>query len=77
MIRRVRTAVTDALKAYGYDCSGKRISAGVGKVNKDEDLFGTIVLSAKESALTTEMDVIRKQAGMAVKTLITDVQGEV
>ncbi|KAB8294768.1 hypothetical protein EYC80_006730 [Monilinia laxa] len=39
MIRRVRTAVTDALKAYGYDCSGKRISAGVGKVNKDEDLF--------------------------------------
>ncbi|KAG4026693.1 hypothetical protein MFRU_037g00060 [Monilinia fructicola] len=70
MIRRVRTAITDALKAHGYDCSGKRISAGVGNFNKDQDLFGTILLSAKEPALTTEMDVIRKQAAMAVKTLI-------
>ncbi|QSZ34634.1 hypothetical protein DSL72_007488 [Monilinia vaccinii-corymbosi] len=71
MVRRIRAAVTESLNKHGYDFSGKRIiAAGTEKVGQGEDLFGTMVLSAREPALTAKIDVVREQAGQAVSKMI-------
>ncbi|KAI9641814.1 Chitin synthase, class 5 [Ciborinia camelliae] len=70
MVRRVRTAVIEALKKHGYDLSGRRIPAGVGKDNKDEEIFGTMLISTKEAAMTAKMDDIQEQAELAVSAMM-------
>lgn len=65
MMRRIRTAIKEALRKYDYDLSGKRISDG-----KGDDLVGTMIISAKDKALTAKMDILQDQADMAVAALI-------
>lgn len=69
MVRRVRTAITEALKKHGYDLGGRRISAGLGRDSKGEGLVGTMIISTKERALTAKMDVLQNQADIAVGVL--------
>ncbi|EMR90840.1 putative brca1 c terminus domain-containing protein [Botrytis cinerea BcDW1] len=70
MVRRIRTAIREALKNHDYDLSGKRISNSIGRGSKGEDLVGTMIISAKDKALTAKMDVLQDQAEMAVTALI-------
>ncbi|APA12026.1 hypothetical protein SS1G_05602 [Sclerotinia sclerotiorum 1980 UF-70] len=70
MVRRVRTAITEALKKHGYDLSGRKVSNDIGRNKKNDDLVGTMIISTKEGSLTAEMDVLREQAEMAVATMI-------
>ncbi|CAD6445605.1 3038e6ac-5ea2-4f9e-9e0f-021d002637c6 [Sclerotinia trifoliorum] len=70
MVRRVRTAMTEALKKHGYDLSGRKVSNDIGRNKKNEDLIGTMIISTKESSLTAKMDVLQEQAEMAVATMI-------
>ncbi|KAJ8066814.1 hypothetical protein OCU04_004198 [Sclerotinia nivalis] len=69
MVRRVRTAMTEALKRHGYDLSGRKVSNDVER-NKNGDLVGTMIISTKERSLTAKMDVLQEQAEMAVATMI-------
>ncbi|TGO23860.1 hypothetical protein BPAE_0119g00060 [Botrytis paeoniae] len=70
MVRRIRTAIREALKNHDYDLSGKRISNRIERGSKGEDLVGTMIISAKDKALTAKMDVLQNQAEMAVTALI-------
>lgn len=70
MVRRVRTAVTEALRKRGYDMSGKRLSTGAETGSWRGDLFGTMLISPKEMALTADFDVLRTQAELAVGTMV-------
>lgn len=51
-------------------CVGHCCFLGIGRGSKGEDLVGTMIISAKDKALTAKMDVLQDQAEMAVTALI-------